>query len=106
MLAVYNISYYALIKNINIQSIYIVHLAEVKPTAKDQQTKVKPSASTSSQMSPKKNIKTQGDNSSLGASGTSTNDKPSKSVGNPGWPSKTENPIITPSNTSSVTKGR
>merc|ERR1712012_297644 len=37
--------------------------AELKPAAKDQQTKVKPSASTSSQMSPKKNTKTQDDNS-------------------------------------------
>ena len=95
-----------LIRKIYFHSIYILPLAELKPAAKDQQTKVKPSASTSSQMSPKKNTKTQGDNSSLGASGTSTSATSSKSLGNPGWPSKTENPIITPSNTSSANKGR
>ena len=101
-----DLSYYTVIRKINFHSIYILHLAEVKPATKDQQTKVKPSASTSSQMSPKKNTKTQGDNSSLGASGTSTSATSSKSLGNPGWPSKTENPIITPSNTSSANKGR
>ena len=85
---------------------YILYLADMKPTAKDQETKVKPSASTSSQMSPKKDMKTQGDNSSLGSSGASASATSSKSLGNPGWPSKTENPIITPSNTSSVNKGR
>ena len=101
-----DLSYHTLIRKINFHSIYILHLAEVKSAAKDQQTKVKPSASTSSQMSPKKNMKTKVDNSSFGASGTSTSETSSKSLGNPGWPSKTENPIITPSNTSSANKGR
>ena len=56
-------------------------------------------------MSPKRNIKVQGDNSNLGASGTTVSDQQSKSLGNPGWPSKTENPIIAPSNSSSINKG-
>ena len=79
-------------------------IAGVKPTPREKETKVLSSKQESSQSNPKKTTHVQGDNSNLGASGT-VSDQPSKSLGNPGWPSKTENPIITPSNSSSINKG-
>ena len=79
--------------------------AEMKPTTQEKQTKEKQVSSKSSQLSPKKSSNIQGDNSNLGATGISSDSKQSKSVGNPGWSTKIETPMIKPSTSSSISTG-
>jgi hypothetical protein len=87
-------------------SISFLVKAEIKPLAK-QTARDTPSAASSSHTTQKnKNMTVTGDNSGENITkSTSTIKEQGKELGNPGWPSKIENPVVMPSTSSQLVKG-
>ena len=68
-------------------------------------TKNKPTSS-ASHVAPKRDVMSKRDNRSKCNAGSILDAKePEKALGNPGWPSKTENTIVMPSNSNNMDKG-
>ena len=80
--------------------------AENVPMAKHDSTKDMPSTQAASQLIRNKHELNRIETSTKPISGTISDTKEQgKAIGNPGWPSKTENTVVGPSITSKTTKG-
>ena len=79
--------------------------AEIKPPTDETSTKSRPTAS-ASHVAPKRDMMSKSDNTSkCNAESMSGAKEQEKDVGNPEWPSKTENTIVMPSNSNNMDKG-